>query len=202
MKKIGIMGGTFNPIHSGHLIIAQSALECLQLDKILFMPSGNPPHKKNVTDSSIRSEMVKLAIDGNNKFEYSDFELKREGIIYTSDTLSILKKQEPDTELFFIIGADSLVDFPKWHEPEKIAKLCTLTLADRDLPKEKLAEIVSDVEETFDVKIAYIDSPYVSISSTMIRERLNAGRSVKYLVPEKVEQYMLEHRLYQQSDIL
>lgn len=198
MRRIGIMGGTFNPIHSGHLIIAQSALECLHLDKVLFMPSGNPPHKQNVTDSCVRAEMVKLAIEGNDKFEYSDFELKREGIIYTSDTLRLLKQQKPDTEFFFIIGADSLVDFPKWHEPDKIAKLCTLTLADRDLSRETLERLVLNVEAKFDAKIAYIDSPYVAISSTMIRERRHSGRAVTYLVPEKVEQYMLEHKLYEE----
>ena len=122
MKRIGIMGGTFNPIHSVHLIMAQVAYHQFHLDKVLFMPSKHPPHKDNsvIISDEHRTRMIQLAIDGNSNFEFSDLELKREVTTYTSDTLTYLTEKNPDTEYYFIIGGDSLEQLENWHKPEVI----------------------------------------------------------------------------------
>lgn len=134
-KKIGIMGGTFDPIHVGHLILGEKAYEQLGLDKILFMPAGNPPHKRNrkgrASDEQ-RVEMVNLAIQGNPHFELSLIEMNAEGFTYTYCTLETLKKQNPDTDYYFIIGADSLYNFATWMEPARICQACTIVVATRD----------------------------------------------------------------------
>lgn len=131
-KKIGIMGGTFDPIHVGHLILGEKAYEQLGLDKILFMPAGNPPHKRNrkgrASDEQ-RVEMVNLAIQGNPHFELSLIEMNAEGFTYTYRTLETLKKQNPDTDYYFIIGADSLYNFATWMEPARICQACTIVVA-------------------------------------------------------------------------
>ena len=196
MKKIGIIGGTFNPIHLGHLIIAEKCLEALNLDKILFMPSGNPPHKKNVLNGEIRGDMIKLAINGNQNFEYSDFELKRTGIIYTADTLSLMKQQNKDYELYFILGADSLLQMESWHEPSEIFKLCTVVVTDRDFNRETVRDKIKSFENKYDANIIYVVTPYIDISSSEIRELVNSGKSIKYLVPVDVENYINKNNLY------
>ena len=131
-KRIGIMGGTFDPIHMGHLILGEKAYEQLHLDKVLFMPSGNPPHKRNrkgrATDEQ-RVEMVRRAVFGNPHFELSLIEMHENGYTYTYHTLETLKAQSPDTEYYFIIGADSLYSFDTWMEPERICQACTLVVA-------------------------------------------------------------------------
>ncbi|MBQ3665524.1 MAG: nicotinate-nucleotide adenylyltransferase [Lachnospiraceae bacterium] len=199
IKKIGIMGGTFDPIHIGHLIMAQSALSELQLDQIVFMPSGNPPHKSSnlISDAGVRLDMVKVAIDNNEKFVYSDFELKREGIIYTSDTLELIKKQYDHIEIYFIVGADSLLDIEKWHEPDKIFRLCKMVVVDRDNSNEKIIAMKEYLSLKYHAEIFYINSPLVCISSTYIRNCVAKNQSVKYLIPESVEEYISTHHLYQ-----
>ncbi|MDO5702978.1 MAG: nicotinate (nicotinamide) nucleotide adenylyltransferase, partial [Lachnospiraceae bacterium] len=136
MKRVGIMGGSFDPIHIGHLILADTALEQFSLDKILFIPSGNPPHKLNRdgrASVSDRMEITRLAIEGNPGFELSDIEARSEGVYtYTYLTLEALRGMNPDTEYYFIIGGDSLRDFPTWRCPEKISKMCVLIAAVRD----------------------------------------------------------------------
>lgn len=198
MRRIGIMGGTFDPVHIGHLIMAQSALTELKLDRVIFMPSGNPPHKElsRITDAKIRSEMVKLAIDKNDKFVYSDFELKRDGIVYTADTLRMIRERDPDMELYFIVGADSLLDMEKWHEPEKVFDRCRVVVVDRNQSHEDLMKKIRYLTEKYQAQIDYIPSPLVDISSTEIRSRVSAGRSIRYLVTEAVEAYIYEKVLY------
>ena len=134
-KRIGIMGGTFDPIHIGHLILGETAYEQFHLDQVLFMPAGNPPHKRNrsnrATDEQ-RTEMVKIAIASNPHFALSLEEMNQDGFTYTYRTLERLKRQNPDTDYFFIMGADSLYEFEKWREPGRILAACTVLVATRD----------------------------------------------------------------------
>lgn len=198
-KKIGIMGGTFNPIHIGHLILAQTALEQFQLDKVLFMPSKNPPHKRNehILDDKVRATMVQLAIEDNPCFELSTFEMQREGTTYTADTLEQLTKLYPDEEYYFIVGADSLFYLDKWKDPETILKLCTLVAAVRDQrTKKEMEDQITYLSSQYDSTIELLDSPNIDISSTMIRERAKAELSVEYYVPTRVAEYMAKNNLY------
>lgn len=199
MHKVGIFGGTLDPIHMGHLIIAQSAMQALSLEKVVFMPSGNPPHKNtmNITDAYKRLEMVKYAIDNNDNFMYSDFELKRDGIIYTSDTLKLLKDKYKDIELYFIMGADSLLAIETWHEPENIFRLCNIVVADRDLLNLELIRKIQYLKQKYDAEIFHIESPLIDISSSYIRECIKSGKSIRYLVHDNVAKYIYENGIYQ-----
>jgi len=199
MKKVGIMGGTFNPIHYGHLFMAESAYEQLGLDKVLFIPTKNPPHK--LIPSTITQEqrvmMLSLAIRDNPHFELSLMELEREGMTYTADTLKILTDENPDTEYYFIAGADSLMQLHSWRNPENIFKLCTLAVAGRDdLDKETLNMQANKLAAAYNARIVFIDMPAIHISSSEIRARVAAGRSIKYYVHDEVIKYIEENQLY------
>lgn len=198
MKKTGILGGTLNPIHVGHLIIAQAAKEQLQLDKVLFMPTGCPPHKNTdiIADKRHRSTMIKMAIESNPDFAFSDVELKRDGIIYTVDTLKILKEQNPKEQFFFIMGADSLLAIESWKKPEDIFRLCTVVVADRDEQEGKLLDMISYLQNKYQGEIVFVKAPLVDISSSDIRDKVRMNCSIKYLVDDKVEKYIYENKLY------
>lgn len=200
-RKIGIMGGTFNPIHHGHLILAQTAYEQFGLDQILFMPNKNPYYKKlnRAVTESHRSDMVKLAIEDNAAFAFSDVELMREGNTYTVETLRILTAQNPDTEYYFIMGADSLFHFESWREHEEIFKMATLLVATRDsVSTHNIESQIEYLEDRYDdVKIECLMAPSLEISSSGLRKLVRSGRSIRYLVPEKVERYIRENDLYQ-----
>lgn len=197
-KKVGVLGGTLDPIHLGHLIIAQSAKEELGLDYVLFMPSGNPPHKSknSISDAYDRLEMTRLAISNNKDFICSDFELRRDGVIYTSDTLQLLLEENSDIELYFIMGADSLLSIESWHEPEKIFKLCHVVVADRDYHIEDIKKYSMYLRDKYEGDILLINSPIVAVSSSEIRRMAAENKSIKYLVSDDVEKYIREHRLY------
>ncbi len=198
--KIGIMGGTFDPIHLGHLAMAESAREIFELDKILFMPSANPPHKveQNITPAMHRVMMTFLATKSNENFEVSQAEILRGGISYTIDTMKDLhEKFGEETELFFIIGADSLKDLPTWHKSRELVKKCHFIAAGRPGTEINLSELENFFGEiNFNRHIHRIETPGLEISSTDIRERVKAGRSIKYLVPELVEEYIFKEQLY------
>ena len=168
MSKIGIMGGTFNPIHFGHLKIASCAKSEYHLDKVIFLTSGNPPHKRNkeILDAKIRHIMVKRAIDGIDGFVASDYEVNRKEYSYSVNTLKHFKEIMPEDELFFIIGGDSLRDFHKWYMPEEILKLCTLLVYNRTD-----GEHISDFSKP-------ISGSTIDISSTRIREKLKKDASI------------------------
>lgn len=191
--KIGIMGGTFDPIHNAHLIIAQMAKEQYFLDRMIFMPGGNPPHKKGVTDKHIRFEMTDIAIETD--FEISDFEVKREEYSYTLSTLKHLHEQYPSDEIFFIIGEDSLNDIYKWHKPQEILKLCTMLVFPRNSEK-TLANKIHEVQKDMGGSIYAIEAPVFGISSTDIRNRIKEGKSVKHMLPDRVLEYINEKGLY------
>lgn len=200
-KKIGIMGGTFNPIHFGHLILAEAAYEQYHLDKVLIMPAKEPSHKTisdTITEED-RVEMVKRAIKGNDHFELSLLEINREGITYTIDTLTELHEEDSEIEYYFIMGADSLFHFNSWKEPEKILKLTNILVANRDLSTfSALNSQIDYLSDKYDeANISLLDTPNLEISSHALRKRVRQNLSIKYYVPESVEEYIKDHGLYQ-----
>lgn len=199
MKKIGIMGGTFNPIHFGHLFLAENAFEQVSLDKVLFMPSKNPPHKAkpvNVSEQQ-RVDMINLAISDNPHFELSKIELHREGLTFTADTLRLLTAENSDTEYYFIVGTDSLFMMQNWKEPQVVFDLSTIVVAGRDNSKtEEIQKHIEYLESTFRARIIYIEMPMIQIASAEIRERYMAKRSVRYFMPDSVIDYIGKNKLY------
>ena len=200
-KKIGIMGGTFNPIHFGHLILAEAAYEQYHLDKVLIMPAKEPSHKTisdTITEED-RVEMVKRAIKGNDHFELSLLEINREGVTYTIDTLTELHEEDSEIEYYFIMGADSLFHFNSWKEPEKILKLTNILVANRDLSTfSALNSQIDYLSDKYDeANISLLDTPNLEISSHALRKRVRQNLSIKYYVPESVEEYIKDHGLYQ-----
>lgn len=198
-NRVGIMGGTFNPIHFGHLMTGECAYEQFGLDKVLFMPSKTPPHKtiQEHISADDRASMVKLAIEGNPHFAFSGMELERSGVTYTVDTLRELHQMHPDCQYYFIIGADSLFDFAKWREPKEILKLATVLVASRyGIAKEKLKEQADKLERMYGGNIQIVDMPTIDFSSSEIRTRRKEGKDVRYYVDEKVRIYIEEHELY------
>ncbi len=198
-RKIGIMGGTFNPIHIGHLIIAEMAFEQFQLDKVLFMPTCQPPHKigECIEEDVKRVAMVKLAIYDNPHFELSLLEVNRKGISYTAQTLDQLTSEYPDTEFYFIVGGDSVAAIEKWREPEKVLKLSHLVACVRDqVDDEKLQEQIQYLNTKYHTQVFKLNVPKMDISSTMIRERIKSQLSVKYLLPDNVFSYIEQYGLY------
>ena len=199
--KIGIMGGTFNPIHNGHLSLANAALGQYNLDEVWFMPSGLPAHKANddLLNADIRLHMVKLAIGAQDKIKASSFEIDRDGFTYTADTMVALSKEFPKDEFYFIIGGDSLMKFHKWVKPEVISEHTTLLAAGRNgYTAVELKNQAQALKEKFGTKVYFVEMPELVISSNAIRSycRLQQYESIKSMVPEKVYQYILEHELW------
>ena len=199
-KKVGIMGGTFDPIHVGHLILGEKAYEQLSLDKVLFMHAGNPPHKRNregrATDAQ-RVEMVRRAISGNPHFELSLSEMEKEGFSYTYRTLETLKKEHPHTDYYFIIGADSLYNFATWREPTRICHACTMVVATRDHTSvRKLDEEMTFLSQQYGGQFLRLDTLNIDISSEMIRGWLKEKKSLRYYVPDDVIQYIYQNNIY------
>ena len=203
-KRIGIMGGTFDPIHIGHLILGETAYHQFHLDNVLFMPAGNPPHKQDrenrATDSQ-RVEMVRLAIASNPHFTLSMEEMHREGYSYTYRTLERLKKRYPDTEYYFILGADSLYTFDEWKEPARILGACTILVGTRNhTSDEKLDRVIEHLEEKYHGQIEKLESLNIDISSKMIRSWIEKGRSLAYYVPDQVIEYIQKNNIYKDCD--
>ncbi len=194
--KLGIFGGTFNPPHIGHLIVAESVRDQLQYDKILFIPSANPPnkHDHSIASAPERLHMTRLAIQGNNNFELSDIETKRGGISYTIDTVRSLVELYPDASLSLIIGADNLLEFQTWKSPDAILSEVELVAMTRPgfTAQPQLAR--------FSKLVTFVHVPYVAVSGTEIRLRIKMGRSIRYLVTQAVEEYILRRRLYRETD--
>ncbi len=199
-KKIGIMGGTFDPIHIGHLILGEKAYEQFGLDKVLFMPSGNPPHKIERTGGASneqRTEMVRLAIRDNDHFELSLAEMHDQGYIYTSKTLIQLTKENPDTEYYFIMGADSLTAFDTWKDPQIICDHCILVVAVRDhLPMQELNSEIRRVSDKYHADIRRLSTPNIDLSSRMLRDWVMQGKSCRYYLRDEVIAYIEKHGLY------
>jgi len=193
-RRYGILGGTFDPIHIGHLIAAQASKESLSLDRVLFLPAAHPPHKRSdsVTPYAARRDMVNLAIQGNPSFEISDLEAQRPDPSYTVRTLKDLRRDYPPDrfELFLLIGADSLLEFGTWRDPEIIFSEITVAVFARP------GYDVSTAPKIFRDKAHWVPMPLIDISSTEIRERVRSNRSIRYLVPKEVEEYIAQNGLY------
>lgn len=197
--KMGIMGGTFNPIHIGHLILAEEAKNHFGLDKIIFIPTGKPPHKHwdNVADSVHRYEMTLIATIDNPDFIVSSIEIDREGTTYTIDTIKHLINKYNNTEFYFITGADSIVEIFKWKDTEKLLSLCNFITAKRAIVSDnKLEKTILDIEKRLGTTIDILPIPYIDISSTNIRQRIKRGKSIKYYVQDGVREYILKNKLY------
>lgn len=216
-QRLGILGGTFNPIHCGHLAAAEEVRDRLKLDRILFIPSCLPPHKsdESVPRADQRMEMVRLATRGNPFFEPSDIELRRGGKSYTVDTIEALQLVYPGTDLYFITGLDSFLEITTWRQWERLLTLCSFVVISRpgyhfsDLAKinfmqgavHELAQLDTGAvlraqvrSSAFTLNLEKI--PHFDISSTDIRSRVKAGESIKYLLPDAVETYIITNRLY------
>ncbi|MEE1314059.1 MAG: nicotinate-nucleotide adenylyltransferase [Lachnospiraceae bacterium] len=201
-KKIGIMGGTFNPIHYGHLMLAENAYEQFELDQVLIMPAKNPYYKKissNITEQN-RVEMIRLAIQDNPHFCFSDIELKREGNTYTVDTLTELAKEHPDVDYYFILGADSLYHIESWKDTEKIFSLAKIVAASRADTYSAIDSQIEYLNDKYGAEVLRLNSPNLEISSSYLRRQLKAGKSCRYLLPDSVLSYMKEHKLYEERE--
>lgn len=201
-QRIGIMGGTFDPIHIGHLFIAEEVLNEVGLDKILFIPVGIPPHKQEskVTDSQHRLTMAQIAVSGNANFQVSRIEVDREGPSYTVDTINHLKRIYNENTLFyFIIGTDAFFELDTWKNYKDLLKLVKLAVVTRvGYNNYALDEKIEDYKNRFLAEIIKVVIPKLEISSTDIKSRIRQGKTVKYIVPEGVEQYIKKHGLYKE----
>lgn len=197
MIKTGIMGGTFDPIHNGHMIIAQYAYEALGLDEVWFMTSGNPPHKAGSerTSAELRHRMVELALNQSEAFVPCDYEVKRSEFSYSAVTLKNFRELYPDREFYFIIGQDSLSYFDKWYHPEEIIKYAKIPVFPRGADR-SLAEEISMARNKLDGDFIGIDMPLIGISSTELRKRVKEGKGIRFMVPDAVEKYIREKGLY------
>ena len=203
-KKVGIMGGTFDPIHVGHLILGEAAWRQFGLDQVWYMPAGNPPHKQNragrASDGQ-RVEMVRLAIQSNPHFVLSLQEMNADGYSYTYRTLERLREQYPDTDLYFIMGADSLEDFDSWREPSRIVQNCQVVVATRNqMDQTAFDELLEKRRAQFRHDFRKLDTPNLDVSSRHLREMIRSRESIRYYVPDNVLQYIIQEKLYLLSD--
>jgi nicotinate-nucleotide adenylyltransferase len=193
-RKIGLFGGSFDPIHNGHLQIATAALEQLVIDKVFFIPTAIPPHKQHITltKANHRLRMVQLAVEDCPNFKVTALEIRRSGVSYTIDTLKFFRNNYNLTtdQIHLIIGADSLVDFHKWLEPGKILQSCQIVVYNR------AGVDLNEVNEKIKKQVFFLDAPLIDISSTTIRNKIRAGESLAALLPERVVSYILNNRLY------
>jgi len=202
LKRLGIMGGTFDPVHYGHLVAAEGARYQFQLEKIIFVPAGCPPHKapEEVSEPHHRLALTRLAINSNPFFTVSDMEIERDGLSYAIDTVRQTSNLFPGAQIFFITGADAVLEILNWKNVAELLSMCLFIAATR--PGYRLGSLkarlhgfsASQLE-----RIIVMEVPALAISSTDIRQRIKEGRPIKYLLPEAVENYILEHSLYQKQ---
>ncbi len=190
MSAVGVFGGTFDPIHAGHLITAATVKEIRKLKKIIFIPAFISPHKTEIktSDGERRLEMVRRAIGGYDYFEVSDFEIKSGGVSYSIDTLKMLKQKFENIEL--IIGYDNILKFNTWKQPDDILKLAKLVVLNRKVKTEP------KIKDKYYNSAVFVNTPFIEISATDIRERVRTGKNIDFLVPKNVKQYICDHNLY------
>ena len=197
MTRVGILGGTFNPPHIGHLVMAQEAREQLGLDRVVLMPVAVPPHKEADGDpgAGVRLELARLAAEGEEGVEVSTAEIDRGGASFTVDTLGELHERYPEQELTFIVGADMAHSLPAWREPERILELARLAVAEREgIARDDIAERLAPLHDGS--RVTFFDMPRIDVSSSDIRRRVAEGRSVRHLVPDAVAQAIADRDLY------
>jgi nicotinate-nucleotide adenylyltransferase len=195
--RVGIFGGAFNPPHIGHMVCAQEAHVQLELEKVVFMPLGQAPHRDLEGDPGpeVRLELVEQAVGDDARFEVSRMEVDRTGPSYTSDTLRELAKQGPDDELFLILGGDQAAALPRWHEPEAVLSLATVAVVERtNWSRNAIGIKIGRLPGA--ERIRYLDMPVIQVSSNAIRRRVAEGLPIRYLVPDKVAEYIGEKELY------
>lgn len=198
MERLGILGGTFDPPHIGHLWLAEAARQQLTLKKVLFLPAGEPPHKPDyeVSPADHRLEMTRLAVSSNECFAVDNLDVRRPPPHYTLTLMEHLHQHSPETLYWLLIGSDSLRDLPTWHKPNEIMKLTRLGVLPRSgvsVDWDSLIQTLPRVESAVD----FVDAPTIELSSTVIRHWLKSGRSLRYLVPQSVLEYIAVHNLYQ-----
>ena len=199
--RVGILGGAFNPPHVGHLVCAQEAVVQLELEKVVFMPVGEAPHRELQDDpgAEARLEMVDLAVGDDARFATSRAELDRPGPSYTADTLRELRSKAPDDELFLILGGDQAAALPGWHEPETVLSLATVAVVERtNWSRNAIGIKIGRLKGA--ERIRYLDMPMMQVSSSVIRRRVKEGLPVRYLVPDKVANYIGANGLYGAGD--
>lgn len=199
MLRVGIMGGTFNPIHYAHLILAEFAREQFSFDKVMFLPSKRPAYKdmSGLLEDKHRFNMTKLAICNNDAFYISDIELNREGNTYTIDTLDYLTKNYKDEEYYLIIGGDSLFNIEKWRDFDRLLKVSHIIASMRgEYDNDHVRHKITELNDKYKADIQFLSIPSIDISSSMIRDRLSKRQSLKYLMPDEVIQYIYDNRLY------
>jgi nicotinate-nucleotide adenylyltransferase len=199
--RLGIFGGSFNPVHYGHLLLAETCREQARLDEVWFVPNALSPLKQDAPPAPAkhRVEMLQLAIGGHEAFRLSTLEIDRGGLSYTADTLSEIARQRPSDELFFLLGADSLSDFPRWREPQRICELAQPLVVRRHGAPEPRYEMLAALvppERLAAVRSSTIDMPIIELSSSDLRRRAAEGASLRYRTPRGVETYVETHRLY------
>ena len=196
-KKIGLMCGTFNPPHIGHLILAQTALQALALDKVLFLPVGDPTHKTTTTAAHHRVEMTRLAIAGNQDFELDTTDAVRPPPHYTASLLPLIQTDFPSADLWLLIGGDSLSTFPSWHQPDQLLEHCRLAVLNRPGYDPDLPHLSRSVP-ALATKVDWLTGPFIHLSSSWLRSQLADGidKGTTYLLPGAVKQYAMRHQLY------
>lgn len=197
-KKIAIVGGTFDPIHYGHLVTGEAVYHKFNMDKIIFIPTGDPAHKDGVTKSNHRFEMTCMAIENNDKFEISTIEIDRQGKTYTVDTIEEFKKYcVDDVEIYFVMGADSIYNLHKWKNFEKLINMCKFIGVTRpNYDKSNMEKLVKKLNIQYNAQIYFMEIPALDISSSDLRKRINDGMSVRYLLPDNVADYIEKFDLY------
>ena len=201
-SPIGVLGGTFDPPHRGHLVIAQQALEQLALSRVLFAPTNKPPHKLNnhITPIEHRVEMVRLAIQDHSQFVLSRVDVDRTGPTYTVDMLRLLREQFGNAaELFFIMGMDSLANLLTWHAPDQLVRLCKLAVFNRPGFTANLDELEASLPGV-SARIVFLKAPALEIAASDIQRRVRAGQPIAHLVPEAVADYIARHKLYREQN--
>jgi nicotinate-nucleotide adenylyltransferase len=198
--RLGVFGGTFDPIHLGHLIVAEELAYQLKLDQVLFLLASRPPHKTDweISSDADRLVMLELGLAGNSRFAVSRADIERPGLSFTADSLTVLQQQFPDQCLYFLMGQDSLRDFPTWHDPNRIARQALLGVAMRPGVEINVEAIVRQVPEARD-RIILVNVPLIDISARDIRQRIREGRPIRYQVPREVERYIVERRLHRHA---
>jgi nicotinate-nucleotide adenylyltransferase len=203
--RVGIFGGTFDPVHYGHLLLAETCREQCRLDHVLFLPAAIPPHKQEwrLTPADRRVEMLRLAIIGHEAFSVSELEIRRGGVTYTVDTLTALREQQPQDELFFLMGADSLRDLPTWREAARICSLAVpVVVRRRHTPEPDFGVLAGLVpaERLQEIRRHQVQMPLVDFSSTAIRQAVAAGHSIRYQTPRAVEMTIQTQGLYRAEE--
>jgi nicotinate-nucleotide adenylyltransferase len=199
--RLGLFGGTFDPVHFGHLLLAERCREECQLDQVWFVPAGNPPHKQGepVSPGTQRAEMLEFAIAGHPQFHVNRMELNRAGRSFTIDTLREVKSEDPQRELFFLIGADSLQDLPIWRDPAGIAELATIVAVNRGgRPMPDLQPLRNALGVEVVNRVQLITMPGIDLSSTDIRDRVRQGKSIRFMTPRACEVYIEQNGLYRE----